>query len=163
MTLELAGEIEQLLFALEETQEELGALYRAKRNAIRRADLSDMERLAQSEQGLVERLKTQLQHRSRILQQVKLTGRKSDSLESVVQSLESPARDRLLKQIERTRRAADVNRRESWIVWIVSRQSLRLFSEIMDLIANGGRKAPVYSAQSDSPISMGGALLDASA
>jgi hypothetical protein len=49
------------------------------------------------------------------------------------------------------------------VLWIVSKQSLRLFRELLDLIANGGRKAPVYFAGAGTEMSFGGAILDASA
>jgi hypothetical protein len=49
------------------------------------------------------------------------------------------------------------------VLWIVSKQSLRLFGDVLDLIANGGRKAPVYFAGPGNEISFGGSILDASA
>ena len=49
------------------------------------------------------------------------------------------------------------------MLWIVSKQSLRLFRDLLDMIANGGRKAPVYFAGPGTELSFGGAVLDASA
>ncbi len=77
---------------------------------------------------------------------------------------DEPLRTRLLTQIEETRRVTDANRRESWILWIVCKQSLRFFSDVIELIANGGRSLP-YLARPGAvaEMSTGGALLDAKA
>jgi hypothetical protein len=160
---DLANEIEQLLAATEQTQQEVAGLYRDKRAALRRADGPEIGRLTQIEEKLVARLKAHIHRRNEILQRMKAAGAAADSLGTLVRTLDPSRQDGLLAQIEQTRRTAESNRRESWIVWIVSKQSLRLFAEIRELIANGGRRAPVYSARSEGEASFGGAILDASA
>ena len=160
---DLTNEIEQLLIANVEIQEELSVIYRAKREAVRTAMAAEIDRLTQREERLVSDLKAHLRHRHQILQRVKPTVGPDDSLEKVVRTFADPARSRLLARIEQTRSLVESNRRESWVLWIVSKQSLRLFGEILDLIANGGRKAPVYFAGPGAETSFGGAILDASA
>jgi hypothetical protein len=90
-------------------------------------------------------------------------GLPADSLSSVVRTFDEPLRERLIAQIEQTQRVADANRRDSWILWIVCKQSLRFFSDVIELIANGGRRAPVYLARPGAvaELSTGGSLLDA--
>jgi hypothetical protein len=163
MSAELAVEIDNLLTVTQQTQEELAELYREKRAAIRRADGPEIARLTSSEEKLVAKLKAHLHRRNEILQRTKAAGTAADSLGALVRTLDPSLQAHLLALLERTRRTAEANRRESWIVWIVSKQSLRLFAEIRELIANGGRRAPVYSARSEGEASFGGAILDASA
>jgi len=160
---DLATEIEQLLIAIGEIQVELAGIYRAKREAIRTAKAAEIDRHTKQEQRLVSDLQAHLRHRHQILQRAKPLVGPDDSLENLVRSFAEPERSRLLARIEQTRRLVETNRRESWVLWIVSKQSLRLFADIRDLIANGGRKAPVYSASPGSEMSFGGAILDASA
>jgi hypothetical protein len=159
---ELAGDIDRFLAALGVVQEELTEVYRAKRESIREARLADINRLTEREATLVLQLQAHLRGRHQILQRAKPLGR-FDSIESLVRSLDVPERDRLLQMVGQTRQTADVNRRESWILWIVSQQSLRFFRDVLDLMANGGKKAPVYSARSESDRSFHSVILDASA
>jgi hypothetical protein len=163
MSADLAHEIEHVLSATQQTQEELAKHYQLKRAAIRRADGAELARLTASEEKLVARLKSHIHRRHEILQRTKAAGINADSLGAVVRTFEPTLQANLLTLLERTRRTAEANRRESWVVWIVSKQSLRLFSELRELIANGGKRAPVYSARNEGETSFGGALLDASA
>jgi hypothetical protein len=160
---DLAREIEEFLVAIDETQDALGAAYRDKRAAIRQANAAEINRITKIEEARVVELQVYLRRREQILQRALQMGLPADSLESVARTLPEPFRDSLLAHIEKTRRAADANRRESWILWIVCKQSLRFFSDVVELIANGGRRTPIYSARAGVELSTGGALLDARA
>jgi hypothetical protein len=162
---ELARDIEDLLVAIDETQAALANTYRDKRAAIRHANGGEIDRLTMIEETLVADLQAHLRSRERILQQARQLGLPADSLSSVVRTFDEPLSERLLAQIEQTQRVADANRRESWILWIVCKQSLRFFSDVIELIANGGRRAPVYLARPGAvaELSTGGSLLDAQA
>jgi hypothetical protein len=162
---ELEQDIEELLVSIDETQDTLSAAYRDKRAAIRQANSPEIDRLTKVEESSVADLQVHLRRREQILQQARQLGLPADSLTGVVQTFDEPHRERLLAQIEQTRRMADANRRESWILWIVCKQSLRFFSDVIELIANGGRRAPIYLARPGAvaELSTGGALLDAKA
>jgi hypothetical protein len=160
---DLSNEIDHLLSAIMALQEELAAVYRAKRDAVRRANAAEIDRLTVREERLVGVLKVHLRQRHQILQRVNPIVGPRDTLEKLVQSFAEPLRSRLLARMEEIRRLVETNRRESWVLWIVSKQSLRLFGDMLELIANGGRKAPVYFAGLGNEISFGGAILDASA
>jgi hypothetical protein len=159
----LPNEIEQLLVAVIENQEELATLYRAKREAVRRANASEIDRLTEREQRVVANLQARLRHRNQILQRISSTVGPVESLERFVQTFAEPEKGRLLALFEKTRSLVESNRRESWVLWIVSKQSLRLFRDLVEMIANGGRKAPVYFAGPGVEMSFGGSILDASA
>jgi hypothetical protein len=159
----LATEIERLLISIGSIQVELAAIYRAKREAVRAAQAAEIDRHTKQEQRLAVELQALLRQRQQILQRAKPLVAPDDTLEILVQSFDEPERSRLLTRIEQTRQQVEANRRESWVIWIVSKQSLRLFNDIRDLIANQGRKAPIYSAGHGPELSFGGAMLDASA
>jgi hypothetical protein len=162
---ELAREIEDLLVAIDESQAALGNAYAEKRAAIRQTNGAEIHRLTMLEESLVADLQAHLRRREQILQRAGQMGLPADSLGSVVRTFDEPLRESLLAQIERTQQMADTNRRESWILWIVCKQSLRFFSDVVELIANGGRRAPVYLSRPGgvAELSTGGALLDAKA
>jgi hypothetical protein len=160
---DLSNEIDQLLNAIIARQEELAVVYRAKRDAVRRASAAEIDRLTVREERLVEALKVHLRQRHQILQRVNPMVGPGDTLEKLMRSFAEPLRSRLLARMEEIRRLVEANRRESWVLWIVSKQSLRLFGDMLELVANGGRKAPVYFAGLGNEVSFGGAILDASA
>jgi len=160
---ELSNEIDQLLSAIITLQGELAGVYRAKRDAVRRASAADIDRLTVREERLIDLLKVHLRQRHQILQRVNPMVGPGDTLEKLVRTVAEPLRGRLLARMEEIRRLVEANRRESWVLWIVSKQSLRLFADMLELIANGGRKSPVYFAGLGNEISFGGAILDASA
>lgn len=160
---ELSSEIDQLLVAIVALQQELAEVYRAKREAVRKAVAAEIDRLNQREERVVADLKVRLRQRNQILQRVNPMVGPSDTLEKLVRSFAEPERSRLLGRMDEIRRLVEANRRESWVLWIVSKQSLRLFGDMLDLISNGGRKAPVYFAGLGNEMSFGGAILDASA
>lgn len=154
-------EIDELLFAIEQTQDDLSQLYADKRAAIRTASVEEMNRLTEREGGLVSLMETHMRRRQQILGEHSTA--RPESLEAVVRTLKLPDQQALLDRIERTRRTMAANRRESWVLWIVTQQSLRFFGDVIDFIANGGHKTPVYSARRDMEKSVGGAIFDASA
>jgi hypothetical protein len=161
---DLPHDIEELLLAIDDTQIALGIAYRDKREAIRQANAAEIDRLTKIEEARVAELQVHLRRREQILQRARQMGLASDSLTSLVKTFREPFRESLLAHIDETRRMADANRRESWILWIVCKQSLRFFSDVVELIANGGRRAPIYSTRpASSEPSTGGALLDAQA
>ncbi len=162
---ELVRDIEELLAALDATQDALSVAYRDKRAAIRVSDAAEIDRLTRLEERLVADFQEELRRREQILQRARQVGLPADSLSSVVGTFDESVQEPLLAQIERVRERAEANRRESWILWIVCKQSLRLFSDMIELIANGGRRAPVYLARPGAvaELSTGGALLDAKA
>jgi hypothetical protein len=160
---DLSNEIDQLLSAIVALQEELAGVYRAKRDAVRKASAAEIDRLTVREERLVDTLKVHLRQRHQILQRFNPMVGPGDTLEKLVRSFAEPLRGKLLAKMEEIRRLVETNRRESWVLWIVSKQSLRLFGDMLELIANGGRKAPVYFAGLGNEVSFGGAILDASA
>ena len=98
------------------------------------ANAVEIDRVTEQEQRLVAQLQADLRDRQAVLQ-AKTAGclRLDRDARSIFGA--DNERDPLLQQIERTRRAVDANRQESWVIWIVARQSLRLFGDVLDLIA----------------------------
>ncbi len=116
------------------------------------------------EQRLVSDLKAHLRHRHQILQRVKPLVGPDDSLENVVRTFAEPERSRLLAP-NRTDATPgrDLTGAKAGCCGSFPSNRCGCFGDILDLIANGGRKAPVYFAGPGAEMSFGGAILDASA
>jgi len=161
MSTQLLDEIQQFLQELEPTQDEFLTLFGQKRIAVTRADTDAMLRLADSEAKLTEQMRLHLDRRRRILQQANQKGLPSDSIQALVGELGDSSQEPLKQGIERSLAKSESIRRESWVHWIVAQRGLNHCTELLDLIAYCGAKAPTYSRGPDQQTS-GGAILDAS-
>jgi hypothetical protein len=66
-------------------------------------------------------------------------------------------KSRIMQSQSRTARL----QHESWVHWIISHRCYNHFTQLLDLIAHGGRPAPTYGDKVSA--ATGGALLDAAA
>lgn len=153
--------VERFLGACETLQEQHAALLLRKGAALAGADPPALLALAEEETGLVERLRNLLATRTRILQQAAKDGRPAKSLRHLVDAAGEPVAPDLRARLLRASDRARAQRRESWVQWIVAHRSQAHFAHLVELVAHGGRSAPVYRAVGSVP-GNGGALLDAS-
>ncbi len=161
MSAPLLNEVKQFLERLEATQEEFTQLFQRKRTALCQARTDELLQIAQSEASLAQRLQAALEHRQRILHDACQEGLPSKSLSELAATLSGDERDQFESRIERARGMSDRIRQESWIHWIIAHRTYSHYTELLNLIANCGKKAPTYS-QKPSKESTGGVILDAS-
>ena len=158
----LTDEIRRYLDLLLPLQQELTDFFAAKRNALAAAEPERLLPLNDTEAELASRFRSLLGQRGRILHSAAQAGFPSDSLQNLTARLEPADATGLQQQISRARAAAVRLRTESWTQWIIAERSARHYGEILDLIALGGRRSPIYDAQKSGTVP-GGAILDASA
>ena len=163
MTAGLLAEVTSLLDRLEATQEELLALFNRKLVALTAAQADEIVKLAESETKLSDRLKQHLAERQRILQQAKERGLACRSVVDVVNAIGGRDRDAIKRRANDSRRRSAKLRQESWIHWIIAHRAIRHHSELLNLIAHCGEKAPTYDKTTGTEPSAGGAILDTSA
>jgi len=157
----LLNEVKQFLDALEPTQQELSQLFHEKRTALTAARSDDLRRLCETEAELSKRLQVLLGRRQQILHVAKQADLPSQSLRTLVASIANDQQDVLVSRLERAREMAGQIRRESWIHWIIAHRTYSHYTELLNLIANCGEKAPIYGRKA-SDESTGGVFLDAS-
>jgi flagellar biosynthesis/type III secretory pathway chaperone len=168
MRLTLLHELAQFLTSLEQTQQELLTLFGAKRQALNRFQSEELIRLSGREGQLSARLQELVQERSELLKQARDAGFAVESLQEFAGAIGKTVGDsRVLRAIELIRgRILESQRRtarlqqESWVHWIISHRCYNHFTELIDLIAHGGHRSPVYG---DKLATTGGAVLDAAA
>ena len=161
MSARLLEQVTQFLQLLEPAQDEMLRLFNQKRSAVKLARTDEMLQLAQRESELTFELKQHLERRKRILALASNAGLPSDSIHSLVVAIGGQQREQLEQRIENSRSKSEAIRRHSWIHWIISQRAFSHFSELLDLIAYRGEKAPTYS-QVPGMDTSGGAILDAS-
>lgn len=170
MSLTLLSELARFLTALEQVQEELLALFAEKRRALDTFQAEEIVRLAEREAEPARRLQALVSLRSDLLRRATAAGFASNSLlelsgvigkhvgDARVRAAIESLRARILHAQQRT---AELQR-ESWVHWIVSHRCYNHYTELREMIADGGTLAPTYGDKPSTKTG-GGAFLDAAA
>jgi hypothetical protein len=169
MRLTLLHELSRLLTALEETQENMLALFTAKRQALDTFQSQELIRLSAREGELAARLQEIVKQRINLLVKARDAGFVVESLMDLAGAIGRTVGDaRVLRAVEllqgRINKAQQRTTRlqqESWVHWIISHRCYNHFTELLDLIAHGGHPAPTYGDRA--PSAAGGALIDTAA
>lgn len=164
MRLTLLSELARFLQALETAQESLLALFAVKRRALDRFESQELIRLSQEEEQLTARLQALVTARLELLNRARSAGFVVVSLLELAGAIgKTVGEARVLGAIELlTNRIILCQQRsarlqhESWIHWIISHRCYNHYTELLELIAHGGHRAPTYGK----PGATGGALLD---
>ena len=135
------NEISEFLGELSRVQGKLLALLEKKRSRIAAGDHTGLEGLAEEEQQLLEELKSER--------------RWSELLEA---SLPHGPRTRLNSDVVAARNRTRLLRHQSLANWVLVQRSLLHLSQMLEIIATGGRGAPTYEKGGRRP--GGGSLID---
>jgi len=161
MAMNLRSRVKKFLSSLESIQDELLELYERKRHAITRAEATQMRTLAQTEAELTQTMQRFVVQRQEILNDAGGAQLPCDSILELVAVVGGDEQSQLEDRVKRSRKKSERIRRESWVHWVVSQRALNHYRDLLDLIADHGRKSPTYNHGS-SRQSTGGAILDAS-
>ena len=168
MRLTLLHELTQFLTSLEQTQQELLTLFAAKRQALKGFQSEELIRLSGREGELSARLQELVKERSGLLKKARDAGFAVESLLEFAGAIGKTVGDsRVLRALELIRdrihesqlRTAKLQQ-ESWVHWIISHRCYNHYTELLEMIAHGGHRAPTYG---DTLATTGGAVLDAAA
>ncbi|HEY2250181.1 MAG TPA: hypothetical protein VGH74_03930 [Planctomycetaceae bacterium] len=169
MRLTLLHELSQFLTDLEQTQQNLLTLFTAKREALDRRRSEELLRLSAQEGELTDRLQELVKERAKLLNKARDAGFVVESLLELAGVIGRTVGDsRVLRAIElienriiQSQRRTLALQQESWVHWIISHRCYNHYTELLELIAHGGHRAPTYGDKT--PSAAGGALLDAAA
>jgi hypothetical protein len=154
-------EIGELLQELSDVQSALLATLHEKRQMLATNDHAALASMAEREQALVERLQACHNRRQQLLSRAGEAGLPADSIQSLSHQLPAACRDRMQASI---REAADRSRllqHQSLTNWVLVQRTLLHLSQMIEIIATGGRTRPTYGKGSDRAPS--GALVDRAA
>ncbi|MDZ4689367.1 MAG: flagellar export chaperone FlgN [Planctomycetaceae bacterium] len=147
-------DVERFVEVLEATQQELLATLRLKRRALASADVDDLQRLNAAATEVAQRLKSLTEWRARLLVQA---GQPGATLSDVLAQRAHLRPETLRGRLEAVQLRFGEARREAWVQWIVVQRAGGCYADILDLIARGGKRSPVYG---DMPGGSGGAMID---
>ena len=154
-------DIGALLTELADVQSALLSILGEKRQILAAGNHEALTAMAVREQQLVDRLQACHDRRQQLLARADTEGLPADSIRSLSDRL--PAESRGLVQAS-IREAADRSRllqHQSLTNWVLVQRTLLHLSQLIEIIATGGRPKPTYGKGSDHQSS--GALVDRAA
>jgi flagellar biosynthesis/type III secretory pathway chaperone len=152
------NDIGPLLAELADVQSALLTVLNEKRQILAAGDHEALRAMAGREQQLLDRLDACHQRRQQLLSRADAEGLPADSIRSLSNHLPADRRGAVQAEI---REAADRSRllqHQSLTNWVLVQRTLLHLSQMIEIIATGGRSKPTYGTGSDRAPS--GALVD---
>lgn len=154
-------DIATLLTDLADVQSELLATLAEKRNLLAASDRSALADMAAREQQLLSRLQSCHDRRIQLLSRAQSEGLPADSIETLSQQLPLENRARVQASIQQAKDRSRLLQHQSLTNWVLVQRTLLHLSQLIEIIATGGRPKPTYGKGSDGQSS--GALVDRAA
>src|SRR3954449_8881847 len=155
------SEIGGLLTELSEVQTALLATLGEKRKLLISRDQPALAAMSGREQELVNRLEACHERRQELLARAQSEGLPADSISSLSEVLPEGTRGRMHASIQETANRTKLLQHQSLANWVLVQRSLLHLSQLIEIIATGGRSKPTYGKGSDGAAS--GALVDRAA
>ncbi len=143
-TLGWEAELGSLLDELSAVQEELLAVLSTKRGQLAAVDLPGLSATQIREEQLAERLKQFQERRSDLIATARKAGLDGDSLGKLVNVAETGRRGKLSEQAKTAAAKMRLLRHESLTNWVLAQRALLHVSQLIEIIATGGRLQPTY-------------------
>lgn len=150
-------ELADLLAELASVQTELLRVLSAKREAVSRNDLEQVDGLRPECEQLLQRLQRCHDRRAELLVSAARQGHAADSLTKL--AARAPGqRHKLGKQVKESAARMRLLQQQSLANWVLAQRSLLHIAQMLEIIATGGRLLPTYDRRESSLA--GGALVD---
>jgi len=138
------AELTALLDELTNVQDELFQLLDAKRERLMSADCAGIEELQQREESVCQRLEQCHQRRTQLLAEAQRRGLPSDSVTKLASSVAKDASGKLGKQVKAAASNMRLLQHQSLTNWVLAQRALLHVSQLIEIIATGGRLQPTY-------------------
>ena len=153
---ELSRFLSELLAVQEETLEHL----KRKRDLLRASDAAGLAEANEEGQSLCRRLQACLDRRTELLAAAAEQGIAAPDITSLVDTLPDESRRAVRGQTRETNARARLLKHYGLTNWVVTQRTLLHLSQILEIIATGGRRKPTYSKGCAELASVGGNLVD---
>jgi hypothetical protein len=153
-TATIDSQLAELLTDLSDTQHELLTLLGEKRSHLMTANLAALAKLQPREEAIVVRLKGCQDKRAALLQEADDTGLPHASIRDLAAALPSMQRKQMKTQLDDATARGRLLQHHSLANWVFVQRTLLHLSQMLEIIATGGRTRPTYG-KGDSPESSG--------
>jgi hypothetical protein len=155
------SEIGALLAELADVQRALLTLLGEKRKLLVSGNVEALTAIGGREQELAARLQACHECRQQLLSRADAEGLPADSIQSLSGRLPEASRKNVQASIREAANRSQLLRHQSLTNWVVVQRSLLHLSQMIEIIATGGRPKPTYDKGSGSH--SGGSLVDQAA
>jgi FlgN protein len=152
------SQIAELLHRVSVAQDELLALLAHKRELLGNRDHRALAALSPREEELAAELRACHDARTKLLASASQQGLPSDSIESLAGSLPNGHAGPLHQPILEAKNRAELLQHESLAQWVVMQRTVLHLSQMLEIIATGGRSRPTY--EKGRSVETSGALMD---
>lgn len=158
MTEDCEAELVRLLSDLSSVQDDLLDVLNQKREALVSADAARISEIGQQEKQLVDRLTQCQQQRADLLAKAADGGLPADSIQMLAGALPQAEESGLVESVRQARARSVLLQHHSLTNWVLVQRTLLHLSQLLEIIATGGRPQPTYEKRGNS--SVGGSLVD---
>lgn len=134
----------ELLRDLSETQQQLLEVLQTRRDAMLSGDLEQMHAVQQREEEVQQLLLECHQRRQEMLDQASDAGLPGDSIQTLAAAVAKGPRGPLARQASEAQGRMRLLQHHSLTNWVVAQQSVLHLSQMLEIIATGGRLQPTY-------------------
>jgi flagellar biosynthesis/type III secretory pathway chaperone len=142
--LDFEAEISALLDELSSVQTELLDVLHQKRQALATADLPRLNELQPREEALAERLGQCQQRRAELLAAANQEGLPSENVAKLATRVSRGKPGALGQRVKDTASRLRLLQHQSLANWVLAQRSLLHVSQLLEIIATGGRMQPTY-------------------
>jgi hypothetical protein len=154
-------EVAQLLTDLSAAQDELFAILARKRTMLIESDHSGLATLIPEEEQLIAKMQSCASRREDLLRRAKKEGLPSKNIAALSKSLPTAGNGDLQDRIRQSNDRMRLLQNQSLTNWIVIQRTLIHLSQMLEIIATGGRLQPTYG--DEEPVNSSGSLVDRAA
>lgn len=154
-------EVAQLLTDLSAAQDELFAILARKRTMLIESDHSGLATLLPEEEQLIAKMQSCASRREDLLSRAKKEGLPSKSIAALSKALPPEKKGDLQDRIWQSNDRMRLLQNQSLTNWIVIQRTLIHLSQMLEIIATGGRLQPTYGEEE--PVNSNGSLMDRAA
>ncbi len=155
------SELAELLNDLLAVQDDLLAILTKKCELLANCDADGLAAVGQQEEELVESLKECLARREALLARARLDGFPAGNIQALAGALPREQRKAIREQVKLAGSRARLLKHLSLTNWVVVQRTLIHLSQLLEIIATGGRLKPTYGREE--PIGASGSLVDKAA
>lgn len=152
------AELADLLSRLTAAQQQLLALLTRKGDCLLNRDHQGLAALGAEEQALCDELQACHELRQALLEQAEAAGLPGDSIQSLAAALPRKKTEPLEKPLQEAVERSRLLRHQSVAQWVVVQRTVLHLSQMLEIIATGGRSKPTYG--NGSATTESGALMD---
>jgi hypothetical protein len=143
-TVSIESEIASLLDEMCDAQEQLLKHLDRKFDALKRRDLSLLSTLQADEQMLLDRLSHCQSQRNELVDKANQSDLAGKDLAEITQALPAEKSLDLKQKIAETRKRSGLLKHKGLTNWILAQRSLVHVTQILEIIATGGKMRPTY-------------------